>query len=54
VVATDATRATPATCARGAALVRSRLTDVVGPKRTALGEGWFVTNGQHLERRLRR
>jgi uncharacterized protein len=23
--------------------VRSRLTDVVGPKRTALGEGWFVT-----------
>jgi uncharacterized OB-fold protein len=23
--------------------VRTRLTDVVGPKRTALGEGWFVT-----------
>jgi uncharacterized OB-fold protein len=23
--------------------VRSRLTDVAGPKRTALGEGWFVT-----------
>jgi 3-oxo-4,17-pregnadiene-20-carboxyl-CoA hydratase alpha subunit len=23
--------------------VRSRLSDVVGPKRTALGEGWFVT-----------
>jgi len=23
--------------------VRSRLTDVSGPKRTALGEGWFVT-----------
>jgi uncharacterized OB-fold protein len=23
--------------------VRSRLRDVVGPKRTALGEGWFVT-----------
>ncbi|WP_255621631.1 bifunctional MaoC family dehydratase N-terminal/OB-fold nucleic acid binding domain-containing protein [Pseudonocardia sp. DSM 110487] len=23
--------------------VRSRLTDVVGPKRTALGDGWFVT-----------
>jgi len=23
--------------------VRSRLTDVTGPKRTALGEGWFVT-----------
>jgi uncharacterized OB-fold protein len=23
--------------------VRSRLIDVVGPKRTALGEGWFVT-----------
>jgi uncharacterized OB-fold protein len=23
--------------------VRSRLTGVVGPKRTALGEGWFVT-----------
>jgi hypothetical protein len=23
--------------------VRARLTDVVGPKRTALGEGWFVT-----------
>jgi uncharacterized OB-fold protein len=25
--------------------VRSRLSDVVGPKRTALGEGWFVTTG---------
>jgi uncharacterized OB-fold protein len=24
-------------------MVRSRLLDVVGPKRTALGEGWFVT-----------
>ncbi|MDM4719423.1 OB-fold domain-containing protein [Micromonospora sp. WMMA1363] len=23
--------------------VRSRLVDVIGPKRTALGEGWFVT-----------
>ncbi len=23
--------------------VRSRLTDVVGPKKTSLGEGWFVT-----------
>lgn len=32
--------------------VTSRLDDVVGPKRTALGEGWFVTT--HSERVARR
>ena len=44
VVATDS-RQTYHRCLRHGerVAVRSRLTEVTGPKRTALGEGWFVT-----------
>lgn len=44
VVATDCAQTYARALRPGERLaVRSRLTDVVGPKRTALGEGWFVT-----------
>jgi uncharacterized OB-fold protein len=44
VVATDCVQTYARALRPGERLaIRSRLTDVVGPKRTALGEGWFVT-----------
>jgi len=44
VVATDCEQSYHRYLRQGERLsVRTRLTDVTGPKRTALGEGWFVT-----------
>jgi uncharacterized OB-fold protein len=44
VVATNCTQTYHRYLRHGEQLaVRSRLVDVIGPKRTALGEGWFVT-----------
>ena len=47
-------RPTTATCAPASrSTARTQLESVVGPKRTALGEGWFVTTREHLVRRGR-